>query len=318
MITAKRSGQFAASILASLLLTTTATLAEVESTDPIKFTQGDWTTIQLNTEIASRILQRMGYNTESVPTEYLAQMEAVKSGDVQMAMEIWFTTAEAQFNEAVASAKAVDFGETGMQAKEEWWFPDYMKETCPGLPDWKALNDCAALFASSETGEKGRYIMGPQAWGGYDEERVKALGLNWQVVYAGNDATLNAEIKSAYERQAPVMAWVYAPNWTTSVYKGTWVEFPPYEAACYEDAAWGSNPDLAYDCGKPSGPIKKLAWSGLEGKWPGAAAMLKKYAMTNDIIGALAIQVDVDGGAVADVAEAWVADNEAIWKPWTE
>ena len=235
-------------------MTTTATLAEVESTDPIKFTQGDWTTIQLNTEIATRILQRMGYNTEAVPTEYLAQIEAVKSGDVQMAMEIWFTTAEAQFNEAVASTKGADYGETGMQAKEEWWFPDYMKETCPGLPDWKALNDCAALFASSETGEKGRYIMGPQAWGGYDEERVKALGLNWQVVYAGNDATLNAEIKSAYERQAPVMAWVYAPNWTTSVYKGTWVEFPAYEAACYEDPAWGSNPDLAYDCGKPSGP----------------------------------------------------------------
>ena len=310
--------RFAASIFASLLLTPSAVLAEVESTDPIKFTQGDWTTIQLNTEIASRILQRMGYNTESVPTEYLAQIEAVKSGDVQMAMEIWFTTAETQFNEAVASTKAIDFGETGMQAKEEWWFPDYMKEACPGLPDWKALNDCAALFASSETGEKGRYIMGPQAWGGYDEERVKALGLNWQVVYAGNDATLNAEIKSAYERQAPVMAWVYAPNWTTSVYKGTWVDFPPYEAACYEDPAWGSNPDLAYDCGKPSGPIKKLAWSGLEDKWPNAAAMLKKYAMTNAVIGALAIQVDVDGMAVADAAEAWVAENEAVWKPWTE
>jgi glycine betaine/proline transport system substrate-binding protein len=295
-----------------------AAFAQAESSDPIKLTQGDWSTIQLNTEIASRILQKMGYNTELVPTEYLAQLEAVKAGDVHAAMEIWFTTAGPQFAEAVASGKAVDLGETGMLAKEEWWFPDYMKEQCPGLPDWKALNECAKLFATSETGEKGRYIMGPQSWGGFDEERVKALGLNWQVVYAGNDATLNAEIKSAYERKAPVMAWVYAPNWTTFVYKGQWIDFPKYEDACYSDPKWGSNPDATHDCGKPEGPIKKLGWSGLEGKWPKAAAMLKKYNMSNDVIGGLAKEVDVDGKAVADVAQAWVDGNEAVWKPWTE
>ena len=293
-------------------------LADVESAEPIKFTQGDWTTIQLNTEIMTRVLQKMGYNTEMVPTEYLAQLEAVKSGDVSVAMEIWFTTAAAQFAEAVASGKAADYGETGMLAKEEWWFPRYMVEQCPGLPDWKALNDCAKLFATSETGEKGRYIMGPQSWGGYDEERVKALGLNWQVVYAGNDATLNAEVKSAYERKAPVMAWVYAPNWTTSVYDGQWIEFPKYEDACYTDPKWGGNPDLAYDCGKPSGPIKKLGWAGLEGKWPKAAAAIRKFSMDNETIGLLAKKVDVEGMSVPDVAEKWVADNEAIWKPWTE
>jgi glycine betaine/proline transport system substrate-binding protein len=318
MIQPKTLSKVLLSAVAGFALMAGAAMAEVESTDPIKFTQGDWTTIQLNTEIATRIMQKMGYNTEMVPTEYLAQLEAVKSGDVHAAMEIWFTTAEAQYNEAVASGKAADYGETGMQAKEEWWFPSYMKEQCPGLPDWKALNECAKLFATSETGEKGRYIMGPQSWGGYDEERVKALGLNWQVVYAGNDATLNAEVKSAYERKAPIMAWVYAPNWTTSVYKGEWVEFPKYEAACYSDPKWGGNAELAYDCGKPSGPIKKLGWSGLEGKWPKAAAALKKYTVDNETIGRLSLKVDVEGMAVADVAQAWVDENEAIWKPWTE
>jgi glycine betaine/proline transport system substrate-binding protein len=314
----KKLTMAACSATAGLALLAGVAAAEVESTDPIKFTQGDWTTIQLNTEIATRILQKLGYNTEMVPTEYLAQLEAVKSGDVHMAMEIWFTTAAAPYAEAVASTKAADYGETGMLAKEEWWYPKYMKEQCPGLPDYKALNDCAKLFATSETGEKGRYIMGPQSWGGFDEERVKALGLNWQVVYAGNDATLNAEVKSAYERKAPVMAWVYAPNWTTSVYEGEWVEFPKYEDACYNDPKWGSNTELAYDCGKPTGPIKKLGWSGLEGKWPKAASVLKKYAMTNEAIGALAKKVDVEGMAVADVAQAWVDENEAVWKPWTE
>jgi hypothetical protein len=29
---------------------------------------------------------------------------------------------------------------------------------CRGLPDWKALNECAALFATPETGGKGRFL----------------------------------------------------------------------------------------------------------------------------------------------------------------
>jgi glycine betaine/proline transport system substrate-binding protein len=293
-------------------------MAAAESSDPVKLAFSDWTTIQINTEIVSRVLQKMGYNTEMVPSDYLAQIGGIEAGDIHASMEIWFTTAGPQFAGAVAGGKAMDLGETGMLAKEEWWYPAYMKETCPGLPDWKALNDCAKLFATAETGEKGRYLSGPQSWGGYDKERVEALGLNWEVVYAGNDATLNAEIKSAYERKAPVMAWVYAPNWTTNVYQGEWVKFPDYTDDCYNDAKWGTNPDKTHDCGKPTGPIKKLGNTEAAAKFPGAFKMMSKFAMSNEVINGLAKAVDVDGQAVADVAQAWVDANEAVWKPWTE
>jgi glycine betaine/proline transport system substrate-binding protein len=312
---------FAAGLLgaaAGLSLACSVAFAEAESPDPVKLAFSDWTTIQLNTEIASRILQKMGYNTELVPSEYLAQIGAIEEGDIHASLEVWFTTAGPQFNGAVASGKAIDLGETGMQAIEEWWYPSYMKEQCPGLPDWKALNDCAKLFATAETGEKGKYIAGPQSWGGFDKERVEALGLNWEVVYAGNDATLNAEIKSAYERKAPVMAWVYAPNWTTNVYEGEWIAFPGYTDECYNDPKWGTNPDKTHDCGKPRGPIKKLGNKEAAAKYPKAFAMLGKFAMTNDVINGMAKEVDVDGKAVADVAQAWVDANEAVWKPWTE
>jgi glycine betaine/proline transport system substrate-binding protein len=295
---------------AAALLAGTAARAEVESKDPIKITYGDWTTEQLNTEIVGRVLKKMGYNVENVPTEYLAQIPAVESGDVHVAMEIWFTTAAELFAKSVATGKSTDLGETGMLAKEEWWFPEYVKEKCPGLPDWKALNDCAKLFATADTGDKGRYIMGPESWGGYDKERVEALKLNYQVVYAGNDSVLNAEIKSAYERKAPILAWVYAPNWTTNVYKGEWIKFPDFYPDCYAEKK--------FDCGKPSGPIKKLGWAGAEKKWPKAIAVVKKFKMDNDTIGGLAKQVDIDGKKVDEVAQAWVDANEAVWKKWTE
>lgn len=303
---------------AALGLMVSSAAAEAESSDPIKLAFSDWTTTQVQTEIASRLLQKMGYNTEMVPSDYLAQIGGVESGDIDFAMEIWFTTAGPQFAAAVSGGKAVDVGDTGLQAKEEWWFPSYMKETCPGLPDWKALNDCAKLFATAETGEKGRYLSGPQSWGGYDKERVEALGLNWEVVYPGNDATLNAEIKSAYERKAPIMAWVYSPNWTTNVYQGEWVQFPAYTDECYNDPKWGINPDKTHDCGKPEGPIRKLGNAEAAKKFVKGFGMLSKYSLPIDVVNGFAKEVDVEGKSVQDVAQAWVDANEATWKPWTE
>lgn len=313
----KTTGVLAGAALAAMLSVSTAS-ADVESTDPIKIAFSDWTTIQINSEIISRVLQKMGYNTELVQSEYLAQIPAIENGDIDLTPEIWFTTAKEPFNAAVASGKAIDLGESGMQAIEEWWYPLYMKEKCPGLPDWQALNKCAELFSTAETAPKGRYVGGPQSWGGFDDERAEALGLNFVVVHPGADSVINAEIKSAYERQAPVVAWVYVPNWTSNVYKGEFVEFPKYEDACYSDPAWGSNPSKTHDCGKPRGPIKKLGYAGFEKKYPKAAAMVRKFQMSNDVIGGLATQVDVEGKTVQDVAQAWVDANEAVWKPWTE
>ena len=79
-----------------------------------------------------------------------------------------------------------------------------------------------------------------------------------------------AELESAYQRQDPVLLWVYAPHWAPSKYEGEWVQFPEYSAECYNDPSVGVNPDMAYDCGKPRGPIWKVAWAGVKDKWPGA------------------------------------------------
>ena len=154
-----------------------------------------------------------------------------------------------------------------------------MAELCPGLPNWEALKDpaCAEAFATPETAPDGRYLGGPVTWGGFDDERVEALDLPFQVIHAGTDAALFAELESAYQREAPVLLWVYAPHWAPIKYDGEWVEFPAYEAACYEDPAWGSNPDAAYDCGKPRGPIWKAAWSGVKEKWPTAHAAITAF-----------------------------------------
>ncbi len=305
-------------LLSSLALSAATFASGPESKDPIKLTIHDWTGQYLTTKIMGSVLMKAGYNIEYVQADYIAQFAGLETGDLHVAMEMWETTGKDAMDASLKTGKTIDLGETGMDAKEEWWYPLYMKEKCPGLPDWKALNKCAEAFATPETMPKGRYLGGPVTWGGYDDERVEALGLDFEVVHAGTDAALFAELESAYQRKAPVLLWVYAPHWAVAKFKGEWVEFPQYTDACYNDPKWGSNPNMKYDCGKPFGWIKKVGWKGGEKKWPGAYKAVRNFHIENDEMSALIVDVDLKGRKVDEVVAGWIKDNEARWKKWLQ
>lgn len=291
-------------------------VADVESADPIRLTLHDWSGQLINTKIMGSILEKAGYNVEYVQADYIAQFAGLKTGDLHLAVEIWETTGREALDEATASGNVVTVGETGLMAIEEWWYPLYMKEQCPGLPDWEALRDCAELFSTAETAPMGRYVGGPVTWGGFDEERVEALDLGFEVVHAGTDAALFAELESAYQRQAPIVLWVYVPHWATSKYEGEFVEFPPFSAECYADPSVGVNPDLAYDCGKPRGPIWVAAWAGMQEKWPGAYNIAVSYTLSNEEMSAMVGKADLDGMDVDAVVAQWMTENQDRWSGW--
>ena len=306
---------FVLAAVASLLMFSMQ-LAKADSEDPIKLTLHDWTGQLVTTNLMAEVLKKAGNNVELVQADYIAQFAGLKTGDLHVAMEIWETTGRDAMDEATATGNVENLGETGMMAIEEWWYPMYMKEKCPGLPNWEALNDCAEAFSTPETAPKGRYVGGPVTWGGFDDERVEALELDYEVIHAGTDAALFAELESAYQRQAPVLLWVYSPHWAPSKYEGEWVEFPEYSSECYNDESVGVNPDLAYDCGKPRGPIWKVAWSGVKENWPDAYEVINNFKIENDEMGSMITEIDLNGKKLEDVVADWMANNEDRWKSW--
>ncbi len=274
--------------------------------DPIKMTLHDWTGQLITTRLMGEALKNAGLNVEYVPADYLAQFAGLKTGDLDVAMEIWETTGREAMDEATGTGKVENLGETGMMAIEEWWYPDYMKEKCPGLPDWEALKKCAEQFSTAETAPKGRYLGGPATWGGFDEERVAALDLPFEVVHAGTDAALFAELESATQRKAPIIQWVYAPHWAPIKYKGEWVEFPQIRARLLQGSGVGHQQD-------GDARLRQAARTHLEGvlvwakdKWPSAYEAIKKFNITNDEMGALITKVDIDGQKVEDVVAEWM------------
>jgi glycine betaine/proline transport system substrate-binding protein len=315
-----KSAALTAAAATSVAFTTLPAAAE-DSTDPVKIALFDWTSVNLNAKIYGGILEKLGDSVEYPTGDYLSSLTtSLTNGDVDVALEFWDTTAGEAMAASDATGQTERLGPLGPDAKEEWWYPMYMKELCPGLPNWEALKDpaCAAAFSTPETAPNGRYVGGPVTWEGFDDERVQALGLPFTVIHAGTDAAMFAELDSAYQRKAPIMLWIYSPHWAPAKYEGEWVQFPEYTPECYTDPAWGINKDMAYDCGKPHGKIWKYAWAGMKDQWPMAYKVAKNYTIDTAELNKMSGEVDLDGKTIEEVAAAWVDANEAIWRKWAE
>jgi glycine betaine/proline transport system substrate-binding protein len=290
-----------------------APAAVPESKDPIKIALFDWTSVNINAKILGGILQKLGYKVEYPTADYLSSLTTgLTNGDLTVGLEFWDTTAGEAMKASDATGQTERLGALGPKAKEEWWYPLYMKEKCPGLPNWEALKnpDCAKAFSTADTAPKGRYLGGPVTWEGFDDERAKALGLPFEVVHAGTDAAMFAELDSAYQRKAPILLWIYSPHWATSKYKGEWVQFPEYTPDCYAKKL--------YTCGKPHGEIWKYAWAGMKEKWPVAYKVAKNYTIPTDQLNQLSGAADLEGKSIDDVANAWIEANKPVWEAWAK
>ncbi len=305
--------------VATVLLGTGSQLFAADSEDPIIIPVHNWNSQIVMSNVVGQIFEEMGNNVEYVSTDSQAVYEAVRNGDVTLEMEVWEGAFGASFNAAMEKGGIVDVGDHSAVTREDWWYPEHVAELCPGLPDWEALNACAAMFATPETGDAGRYLGGPVDWLKHDQERVDSLGMNFKIVNAGSASALWAELAAAKKRNEPIVLFNWTPNFIEAVYPGAFIEFPEHEAGCDKDPALGPNPDETYDCANPpNGYLKKAAWDGMEEKWPGAFEVLGQISFTNPQIAQMAKLVDVDEFEPEEAASEWMAANEDVWKPWIQ
>ena len=299
----------------------TSAAADVpESKDPIKIVMIGYSGDNILMFIYGELIKKLGYNVEYTPADYIGQFTGLAEGDLHIGSPGWDTTAKAAMEEAFGSGDVTNMGKIGIAVNEDWWYPLYVKDVCPGLPDWKALlePDCVKALSVPETEPKARFLSGPLEWGGTDPERVAAMGLEFEVINAGSDGALSADLVAAIKRKQPIVAWSWEPYWIPALYPGEFVVWPEYDDACYEDPSWGMNPDMTHDCGRPNGFMWKAAWAGGQEKWPKAYHVWRKFKVTAKIAGDLVYKSDVDGMDTKAVAEQWIAENESTWKVWLE
>ena len=308
---------FFAMVIVVALTVTSAWAAELGAKDEtIKLAINEWTGQHITTHVAGEILKRMGYKVKYVVAGYIPQFEAIPDGTITATLEIWESSIGEAFNKAVAKPEVDDLGSIGLIPIEGWWYPDYVAKLCPGLPNWKALKDCAKAFVTPESFPKGRLVDYPADWATNNDKRVEALGLDFKVIPSGSEGAIIAEIKSAISRKAPLLVMFWSPHWIHGTYKGDWVQWPKQEPACFEDPSWGLNPKAIYDCGFANAWMKKAAWAGMKDKWPAAYKVLSAYKLTNPEQEKMMARIDSKGEKLGKVVDEWVDQNEKVWRPW--
>ena len=262
------------------------------------------------------IFKSMGNNVEYKPADSQAVYEAIRNGDITISHEVWQSTFGKSFYNAMEKGGVIDAGTHEAATLEEMGVPGYVikKNLCPGLPKWEALKKCAKVFSTPDSGGKGRWLEGPQSWhGDLMPKRLKALGLGDQYVvkFAGSADAIWAELASAKKEGRGIITFNWTPNFTDA--DGfVFIEFPPFKPGCrIADGGDGK-------CGSPKGWLKKAANYKFPKTHPKAYKMFSKLSFTTPQIGQMAALVDTDKMSHQDAAKKWLADNKAVWTPWTK
>ncbi|MTI01723.1 MULTISPECIES: ABC transporter substrate-binding protein [Alphaproteobacteria] len=302
--------------LLALAVAGTAQAADMGAVDePIKLAINEWTGQHVTTHVAGEMLKAAGYNVEFVTAGMMNQFQALADGDIDATLEIWSSNVSDEYAKKIDEGTVVEIGDLGLDAKEGIAYPAHVAELCPGLPAWEALNECAQLFATAETLPSGRLVDYPADWGTPGADRMVGLELPFKAVPAGSEGALIAELRASTERKSPLLITFWQPHWAMSAYDVQFVDLPAGEEACFNDPAWGPNPNAVNDCDFSPSRIFKASWSGMEDKWPAAYEILSNYQLAVEDQQPMMGAIDVDGGQVEEVVAAWMAENEDKWRP---
>lgn len=205
----------------------------------------------------------------------------------------------------------VNIGELGAIGKIGWFVPQYVIDEHPELATWEGFADPAnaALFATAETGDLGRFLGTDPSYSQYDEAIIANLGLPFQVVFSGSEPATVAELDTRFAAGEPIVMYWWTPTAAVAKYELVNVALPEYTAECYADPA-------AIDCDYPEDVLVKVASSQLADKAPDVLGFLEAFTITTDDQLGMLPAVEIDGEDAADVAAAWIADNEAVWSSW--
>jgi len=295
-----------------------AAAAAVDSSDPIKLPIHNWSSQIAGVYAVGAILESTGNSVEYISADSTLVYTSMCEGDMDLVHEVWEGAFGVAFMEQVDAGCVIDAATHDAKTREEWWYPSYIEDVCPGLPDWQALNACAEMFATPDSGGKGRFLGGPVDWLKGDQERVEGLEMDFIVENAGTAGALWAALEAASANQEPIVLFNWTPNFIEAMYDGKFIEFPTFADECRTDASWGLNPETTHDCGNPKdGYLKLGVWEGFPAKWPNAYAAVQNMNFTNLDIAQLAMYVDIDGMEPEDAAALWLAENCARWTGWS-
>ena len=254
--------------------------------------------------------QELGCSVEYKELKEDVSWQGFGTGEVDVVIEDWgHPDLEKQFFAEKGDGSAMDGGPTGNTGIIGWYVPPWLAEEHPEVLDYQNLNDFAADFATSETGDKGQFLGADPSYVQFDEAIIENLGLNFEVVFSGSEAASITAFQQAEENKEFMIGYFYEPQWLFAEMPLQKVELPPYEDGCQDDPA-------TVDCDYPETVLKKVVSTDWADSDSPAVDLVKNFKWTNDDQNIVAKYIAEDGMAPEDAAAKWIADNQDKVDAW--
>jgi glycine betaine/proline transport system substrate-binding protein len=204
---------------------------------------------------------------------------------------------------------AVSAGSTGVKGVIGWFVPPWMAQQYPDITDWNSLNKYAAMFKTSESGDKGQLLDGDPSYVTNDEALVKNLNLNYKVVQGGSENALIESFRRAEKDHTPLLAYFYSPQWLLSELPLVKVNLPAYTEGCDANAE-------KIACDYPPYDLDKIVSKKFADANGPAYKLVKSFQWTNDDQNRVATWIAQDKMTPDAAAKRWVDENRDKVDVW--
>lgn len=290
----------------------TATTASAGGT--LTAPDADWTGGVVTCRVIQHILENeMDYKVKTiVMPSGPGVAEGLRSGDLDFACESWpsySTIKEKYITEWGGDGSVLKLGDSGIVGLSSYFVPRYLVEgegaLAPDLKTWEDMNKYSDLFKTTETGDKGRLLGCPvAAWQCEDQKRMDALGLNFHPVELGSETAHWAEMKAAFNRKEPFIAYAWSPHWIHASLDLVEIILPDHSDEKWPATGWAK--DITFNYGAPS----------MLTDHPKAAQLIINSNLGNVQQAGMILAIDVDGRDMDEVVEEWMEANEDTWRAW--
>jgi glycine betaine/proline transport system substrate-binding protein len=302
-------------LLIALLFTPPLLAAKNSNVEKVIIPLNNWTSQRVLSKVVGTLIQQLGEKVEYQNISAQDQWGALRKGLIHLQVEVWQASMSKDFNNMLNHNYIEDIGSHSAIGREDWWYPDYVEQSCNGLPNWQAMDSCSHLFSDDPINRKGVYYTG--LWDFGDADIIRALNLKFSITRLPNDKSIWDKLKKAVREKRPIMILNWTPNWTDVRIKGKFVDFPNYTSECESDPSWGINKELVKDCGNPkNGWIKKAAWTGLKDQWPCVYQLMKNIDFSNEMISEASALVIADGHSEDKAAGIWMKKYHKNISSW--
>jgi glycine betaine/proline transport system substrate-binding protein len=276
----------------------------------IKAAQYSWPAAMITNAILAEIISghpELGVaGMETTQLDPATAWAGAKRGDIDMITEVSIPNQVPMAEEASETMEMAS--DTYSDAKQGWFVPAYLVApggAAEGLTSITQLNDFADVFDSTLYDADPGYVTT-----GYNKKRLEGYGIDYEQV-AITEAAQLAQLQRAYDREDPILVFLYHPHWVFAAFDMVQLDEPtPYTDGCLTDGDG--------KCALPDFSIGIALSKDLRSQAPKYADFIENFRISVSDMEEMQKAQHVDEQTPEEIAADWVKDNDTEIQTWLE